>query len=357
MKKKVLIGIFLMAIAGLIAVLATGVFDENETATSNGLRTVPVTRRDISSTVIATGIIKPGVGAEVRVGSRISGVVKRLYTNIGDKVKKGRLLAELDPTENNARFNQASAALELAQANLDYASLDLKRQQQLLKKQFVSQDRVDTAERSFDVARSQFKQAKANMDYAKIQLDYTKIFAPITGVVASISTQEGETVSASLASPTFVTIIDLERLEVQAYVDETDIGRVSEGQRAVFTVDTFPDTDFEGSITAIYPKADIQNNVVNYITIINMTDNKGKILRPEMTTTVTIFLTTRNNVLVIPTKAIRREGGRKFVYVRQGPARKPLRKSVTTGWKYKSYTEITKGLEENQLVIIGDITL
>jgi len=105
------------------------------------LQTARVTRRDISSSIIAPGIIRPGVGAEVRVGSRISGVVKRLYTNIGDRAEKGKLLAELDPIENEARYNQATASLELSRANLNYARLDLNRQQLLLKKNFVSQDK------------------------------------------------------------------------------------------------------------------------------------------------------------------------------------------------------------------------
>ncbi len=355
MKKKVLIGTFVIVLVVLMAGLTFGLLEEGEPGNPPGLQTARVTRRDISSSIIATGIIRPAVGAEVRVGSRISGIVKRLYTNIGDRVEKGKLLAELDPIENEARYNQAAAAVELAHANLNYARLDLNRQQLLLKKKFVSQDKVDTAERAFEVAESEFKQTKANLEYAKIQLGYTKIFAPISGVVASVSTQEGETVSASLSAPTFVTIIDLERLEVQAFVDETDIGRVDVGQQAAFTVDTFPADSFDGKVTAIYPKAEIQNNVVNYITIIKMIDNKEKILRPEMTTTVSIFLKTRNKVLTVPNKAVRRERGKKFVYLRQKADNRPLRQWVKAGWKDKYYTEIIDGLKENQRVIIGNI--
>ncbi|MCP5048431.1 MAG: HlyD family efflux transporter periplasmic adaptor subunit, partial [bacterium] len=181
---------------------------------------------------------------------------------------------------------------------------------------------------------------------------------------------EGETVSASFSSPTFVTIIDLRRLEVQTYVDETDIGRISPGQEALFTVDTFPDTDFKGTVTAIYPKAEIQNNVVNYITIVKMIgtngnnnenidgnineNDNGKTLRPEMTTTVTILLNTRNNVLTVPTKAIRREGGRKYVYIVENKDTPPTRRWIKPGWKDKYYTEIIEGLKENQNVILGD---
>ena len=151
----------------------------------------------------------------------------------------------------------------------------------------------------------------------------------------------------------FVTIIDLDRLEVWAYVDETDIGRIQEGQKATFTVDTYNDTDFEGEVTAIYPKADIQDNVVNYVTTVKITDSKGKILRPEMTTTVSIFLETRQNVHTVPSSAIRREQGRKFVYVFQ--KNQPVQRWVKTGWKDGNYTEIVDGLVEGELVILVDI--
>ena len=355
MKKRVSVTIVIIAVI-LTAGFAFGIFTKEEGLKNSSLRLAKVTRRNIGSSVLATGIIKPRVGAEVKVGSRISGVVSRLYTNIGDQVKKGKLLAELDPVENQARYNQAAATLETAKANLNFARIDRTRQQKLFKKEVVPQGRVDLAETAFDVAQSQFKQAKANLEYAGIQLGYTRIIAPIKGVVASVTTQEGETVSASLASPTFVTIIDLERLEVQAYVDETDIGRIKEGQKALFTVDTFPDTDFEGTVTAIYPKAEVVNNVVNYITIIKIAPQKEddvmKILRPEMTTSVSILLETRNNVLAVPNKAIRRERGQKYVLLPKGINEPPARRVVKAGWKDRSYTEIVDGLQENQQVVL-----
>ena len=176
-----------------------------------------VSRRDIGSSVIATGVIKPSVGSEVRVGSRVSGIVKQLHVSIGDRVKEGQLLAELDQTELASRLNQATAALKNARTRLEYARLDVGRKRELNEQNFVSQSELDEAERLQDIAVSELEQAEANLDYARIQLGYTKIHAPISGVVASVSTQEGETVAASFAAPTFVTIIDLERLEVGRY--------------------------------------------------------------------------------------------------------------------------------------------
>jgi len=330
--------------SGIVAIiLATGMAGglscKSNQKNPSSLQTAIVSRQDIGSTVLATGIIKPMVGAEVRVGSRISGILKNLYANIGDVVKKGQLLAELDPIEYRAKYNQVAAALENARANMDYTRLDLERQLSLMKKNFVSQNQADMAKKAWQIAVAQFNQAEANLAYARIQLDYTKIRAPISGVVASVATQEGETVAASFSAPTFVNIIDL--------------GRIQQGQRTSFTVDTYADTDFEGKVTAIYPKAEIQDNVVNYVATIVITDNKGKILRPEMTTTVSIFLETRQNVLAVPNGTIRREKGRKFVYILQ--QNQPVQRWIKTGWKNGSFTEITDGLDEGERVILDDV--
>jgi macrolide-specific efflux system membrane fusion protein len=196
------------------------------------------------------------------------------------------------------------------------------------------------------------EQAKANVEFARVQLGYTKIYAPISGVIASISTQEGETVAASLAAPTFVNLIDLKRLEVQTYVDETDIGKIKTGLETAFTVDTYPDTDFVGEVTAIYPKAVIQDNVVNYIVTVEITDFKDKTLRPEMTASVTVFLETRRDVLAVPTSAITRERGERFVTVLENGNR--FRRKVRIGWKDGGNTEIVSGLREGEQVVISE---
>lgn len=350
MKKKS----YIIAAALIIILIFIFVYsmlpDKNENREQ--YQTALVTRRDLGSSVLATGIVKAMVGAEVRVGSRVSGIVKKLHANVGDVVQKGQLIAELDPTELQAKYNQTKAALEYAIANFEYAKLDLERQKSLIKQNYISQNQVDLAEKSFEVNKAQLEQAKANLEFAKVQLDYTKITAPIAGVVASVSTQEGETVAASFAAPTFVTIIDLARLEVWAYVDETDIGRIQVGQSAIFTVDTYPDTDFEGVVTAIYPKAVIQDNVVNYVVTLKITDHKGKTLRPEMTANVTIYLEARKGVLTIPLSAIKRERGERFVMVLEGE--KKVSRKVKTGWTSNGLIEIVSGLQEGETVIISE---
>jgi len=312
---------------------------------------VRVTRRDIGSMVKATGVIKPMVGADVKVGSRASGVVGRLYVRIGDPVKKGQLLAELDSRELTARRNQAAAALELARANLEYARADLGRRRALATAQLLAAADLDLAERAYAVAQQQQAEAAANLDYARTQLGYARIDAPISGIVGSVSTQEGETVSASLAAPTFVTLVDLTRLEIWAYVDETDIGRIRVGQKARFTVDTYRDDEFAGQVTAVYPRPEIRDNVVNYVAVIAFETPPNRTLRPEMTTTVRIAIESHDGVLAVPRAAVRREQGRTFVYCRRGSS--AVECKVTTGARDESYWEVVDGLREGDAVLVG----
>ena len=243
-----------------------------------------------ASVIKASGVIKPCVGAEVRVGSRLSGVVKRLHVQVGDPVSSGQRLAELDDRELLAKLDEANANHRLALAELRYASSNLERQRSIAAARVISAGDLDLAERAFAVAEQKVAAMQAAAEYARVQLDYSVILAPIGGVVASVATQEGETVSASFTTPTFVTLIDLGRLEVWAYVDETDIGRIELGQHATFTVDTYGDASFAGTVTAIYPKAEIRDNVVNYIAVVRFEPQPGRILRPDMTAFVRIAL-------------------------------------------------------------------
>jgi RND family efflux transporter MFP subunit len=314
-----------------------------------GAEVVRAARRTIGSSVKATGVVKPRIGAEVKVGSRVSGVVARLHVQIGDTVARGQLLAQLETRELAARRDQAQAALASADATLQYARSDLSRKRALSAAELLSAADLDVAERSRGVAEQQHAEAAANLDYASTQLGYSRITAPIAGIVASVATQEGETVAASLAAPTFVTLVDLARLEMWAYVDETDIGRIAKGQTARFTVDTYPDHEFEGRVTAVYPQAEIRDNVVNYVTVVTFDPPHGRTLRPEMTTTVRIAIETRENVLAVPRRAVRREQGRSFVLTPSGEKR-----AITVGSRDETHTEIVDGLREGDEVLVGE---
>jgi RND family efflux transporter MFP subunit len=315
---------------------------------------VRVAGRDIGAVVTATGVIKPMVGAEVRVGSSASGVVTRLNAQIGDYVKQGEVLADVDSRELDAKRDAAQAAVRLAKANLDYAQTDLHRKQELFNDQIIARSELDIAQQAYGVADQQYKQAQANLADAITQLGYARIVAPISGTVESVTTQEGETVASSFAAPTFVTLLDLSRLEVWAYVDETDIGRIRIGQKAEFTVDTYGDHEFPGQVTAIYPQAQIRDNVVDYIAVIRFKPPRGYILRPEMTTNVTIVQQEHKDVLSIPIGAVHLEGGRHYVIVRKGASTE--QRWVTTGLKDDTYWEITSGLQEGEEVLVGNPT-
>jgi macrolide-specific efflux system membrane fusion protein len=350
--KRILLFTSLLAavVAAALIVVRTNAKSRAEAADSSQM--VRVSRRDLASVVKATGVIKPMVGAEVRVGSRASGIVKRLLVRIGDRVQQGQLLAELESRELIARRDAAEAGVQQAEANLNYTAIDLRRKRELSDAKVISRAELDLAIQAHEVAEQQHEQAEANLADAKTLLGYTRIVAPFSGVVESVTTQEGETVAASLAAPTFVTLLDTSRLEVRAYVDETDIGRVQVGMAATFTVDTYPDFPFVGRVTAIYPQAEIRDNVVNYITVINFLPAPNHTLRPEMTTTVRVALDERKQVLALPLRVIRHEEGRSFVMTRKGDTTE--RRFIKTGLRDDTYCEILDGLREGDEVLAAE---
>lgn len=355
MKRIALIVVVVLALAGTAAVFVGRKDGSPGGAAPAGDDIVPVVRRDIGTVVKATGVIRPMIGAEVRVGSRISGVVRRLFVRVGDRVAKGQLLAELDDRELAARHAEAASARDVAQANLQFARSDLRRKRELHAEQLLPPADLDVAERACAVAERQNAQAEASLEYAATQVSYTRIVAPIGGIVSSVATQEGETVAASFATPTFVTLLDLQRLEVRAYVDETDIGRIRVGQAARFTVDTYANREVPGRVATVYPQAEIRDNVVNYVTIVRFAAPPGCVLRPEMTAAVRIAVDERAGVLAVPLRAVRREGGRPFVLCDRGGAVE--RRWVTTGVRDERYWEISDGLREGDRVLVGEVTV
>jgi len=242
--------------------------------------------------------------------------------------------------------------VKLAEANVAYSQTDLSRKTALRTEHLIARSEFDLAQQSDAVAEQQRNQARANLEEATAQLGYARIYAPIAGVVSAVSTEEGETVAASFAAPTFVTLLDLSRLEVWAYVDETDIGRIKVGQKARFTVDTYGEREFAGRVTAVYPKPEIRDNVVDYITVLSFQTPADCILRPEMTTAVTIDLKRHENVLALPAGAVHREQQNRFVMIKRGNAIE--RRQVTTGIRDESYWEILTGLQEGDKVLAGD---
>ncbi len=200
------------------------------------------------------------------------------------------------------------------------------------------------------VAEADLAAARARLATAQVTLDYATLKAPIEGVVSSVTTQEGETVSASLSAPTFITIVDLARLQVDDFVDETDIGLAKVGQQAFFTVDAFPGRKFQGVVDAIQPSAKIVDDVVYYPVTIKIQGDYQNQLRPEMTATVSIIAGVRRGVLLIPAPAIRRKAGNNMVYVLKDG--KTTLTPIQVGWTEDLRAEVTSGLEEGQTVVI-----
>ncbi len=326
----------------------------NGKSDSSDYTTLKVQRRSIEQFVTATGIVKPKIGAEVKVGAQVSGVVVRLYVEIGSNVKKGDLLAEIESSGYKAKVKMAQAQKEIAETEKKFAELEFKRVLFLNEKGGMTQQQLENAQKLFELSSSRLAQAVADLDYAKLQLSYTKIDSPINGIVSSVTTQEGETVTASFTVPTFVTIIDFNRLEVWAYVDETDIGRIQNGEEVKFTVDTYPGEEFSGRVETIYPKAEIQNNVVNYITVISINKKDGKIIRPEMTASVGISCGKKDNVLAIPKALVKKENGKTFVYTIKNGNQEKI--PIETGISDKKYYEVISGLKENESIISSEIT-
>ncbi len=309
-----------------------------------------VSLHNLPARIYATGAVTPMVGAEVKVGPRISGRLQHLYVKVGDHVKKGQVLARLEDRDLGANVLKATANLAQAKADARYARDNYERQKGLVAGGYVSQDAVDLAFKARDAANASIKSAQASLDLSRVELSYATVTSPINGIVGSVSTQEGETVAASFNAPTFVTIIDLSKLEVDAYVDEVDIGGVKPGQKATFTVDAFQNRTFHGLVEAIYPQAVIQDNVVNYDVIIHITDPYKGLLRPQMTASVGIILNSLKDVMAIPLKAVFHKNGRAFVRVKEGKT--VVIRSVALGRESGELVQVNSGLALGDRVVV-----
>ena len=266
-------------------------------------RTEKVDRGDITMTVTATGTLS--AVTTVQVGSQVSGVISRLYADFNSHVKKGQLLAELDPTPFQAQVEQRQADLTKARVDETNTKINFDRQARLLKSGLAPQADYDTAKAQYEGARAQVQQAAAALSQAQTNLKYTRILSPIDGVVVDRQYDVGQTVAASFQAPTLFSIAqDLTKMQVQADVDQSDIGRVRAGQLARFTVDAYPDEEFRGRISQIRLNATVSQNVVTYPVIIEV-PNPDEKLRPKMTANVTIEVAQVHNVLRVPNAALR----------------------------------------------------
>ena len=265
------------------------------------LRTVEVKRGDVTKSVTATGTIQPIT--KVEVGTQVSGVVNKIFVDFNSQVKQGQLIAELDKTNLLSALTQAKAMYDNASNELKYQESVYNRQNELFKKGIITQSDYDLALYNYNNAKGNVVQRKADLDRAKTNLGYAEIYSPISGVVLSRAVDEGQTVAASLNTPTLFTIArDLKEMQVEANVDEADIGQVKMDQRVTFTVDAFPGEEFDGQVTQVRLNPTTSSNVVTY-TVVIKADNPELKLMPGMTATITIFTKELHNIVVLEAKA------------------------------------------------------
>jgi len=256
----------------------------------------------IAQSVTATGRIEPE--DTVQVGTQVSGILKYLYADFNSKVKKGQLLAELDKSLLQATVDQYAGNLQNAQSQLVYAKGNFDRQSLLFKTDAISKADYDNALNTYHAAQASVNTAAAQVRSAKKNLFYADIYSPIDGVVLSRSINIGQTVAASFNTPTlFVIAKDITKMQVQANVDEADIGAVKTGNRVSFTVDAFITDQFNGTVKEVRLNPSVSSNVVTYRTIIN-TPNDDMKLKPGMTANIVIYTKEVNNAMLIPAKAL-----------------------------------------------------
>jgi len=387
--KKYIISALICAVA---VAMATGIYIYIKKPAEAVFKTARVDRGDIVSTVSATGNLAAVV--TVQVGTQVSGTIQKLFVDFNSPVKKGQTIAQIDPALFNAQVEQSHGNLINAQANLQKAKADLtdakrtlERNRQLVKDGIIAQSDFDAADTKYlgavagvRGAEGSVAQTRGSYSQARTNLKYSTIKSPVDGTVVSRNVDVGQTVAASFTTPTLFTIAqDLTKMEINTSVDEADISRVMEGQPVTFTVDSYPEKRFRGNVTQIRNSPVITQNVVTYAVIVGV-DNRDLNLKPGMTANVAIETARKENVLKIPSAALRfkpkvdketreaktrpagkgapgmRKEATQKVYILDKD-KKPVPVAINTGISNDGHVEVTGGnLRENDEVIVEQAT-
>ena len=300
MKKKRKIWLIILGIVVLAIVVAMIVKATKSANKELVIRTHVVGEYTVENTVTATGTIEPV--ETVEVGTQVSGKVEKIYVDYNDVVKKGQLMAELDKQTLNQSLSRAMASLTSAESQLNYAKLTYERTKQLYEANAATLAAYQEAQNSYTQAQMSKRNAQAAYDQARVDLAYAEIYSPIDGIVLDRAVEVGQTVAASFSTPTLFTLAnDLTKMQVEADVDEADIGQVKVGQRVTFTVDAYMDEIFTGTVNQIRMKPTTTSNVVTYTVIIEA-PNPDQKLFPGMTASVTI-VTEEETGLAVPAEA------------------------------------------------------
>ncbi len=349
------------------------------------LETAKVVKGSIRGVLVETGIIKPQVGALVKIGARATGTIMKMNVKIGDHVNNGQLIALIDDREILKSIEQSKASLIAAQntlsqveltypdriqeakANFDYAKVSYEREVSLLKNEYTTQDAVDKAKSQIEateanlrrlqneyktqliISKATIEDITAQLQQQETRLTYTRIYSPIDGIVSDVTAQEGETIVAGLQVANLVTVLNPSLLEMWIYIDETDIGKVELGQQVEYYVDTFPDKTFQGSIAKIYPQPVVKENIVYYLAIVKVPKADTQFLKPEMTTHVKIIFAEQNDITIAPNAAIKFEKGKQVAYKVTGE-NKVEKVDIKIGLRGEDNTEILSGAREGDIL-------
>jgi HlyD family secretion protein len=341
-------------------------------ASAGDYETEAVTRGDLAHTVSANGTLNPV--QLVTVGTQVSGTVNRLYVDFNSKVQKGDILLTLDDSLYSAQSRQSQANLLNAQASLELARSNEVRARGLFTKEYISKQELDTAVTAVKSAQAQVQLAQAQADKDRVNLAYTQIHSPVSGIVVDRLVDVGQTVAASFQTPTLIKIAqDLTKMQIDSSFAEADIGSIEVGQAARFTVDAFPDRQFEGRVSQVRLNPTTVQNVVTYDVVVSVS-NADQTLLPGMTAFVTIAVEKRADALMVPNAALRfhpsqqpgkartkpaggdgsaeRGGPMGTVYVLRDGKPQPVR--IKTGVADNRHTQVLAGdLAVGDLVITG----
>ena len=372
MKKVTKWGIALLAVAALAAGMWWWLKPKNEI----NYLTEPVVRTNIAQTVSATGEIS--AAQLVDVGAQASGQIKKLHVTLGQQVKKGDLIAEIDSTSQLNNLNTNKAKLDTYQAQLVSAEIALRsadkkyqREQALWKEDATSREALEDAQDAFAAAKasvaelkSSIRQTQIAINSAEADLGYTRITAPMDGTVVAIPVEEGQTVNANQTTPTIVQVADLSTMLNKMQIAEGDVNKVKAGMKLTFTTLSQPDNVREATLESIDPGLTTMSQG-SYTTSTDTTDsaiyyyarslvpNEDNVLHIGMTTENTITINQAEKVLAVPKLAVKQRGGKQYVRV-LGENNQPQEKEITTGLSDNMNTEVKSGLGEGENVIISE---
>lgn len=331
-----------------------------------------VQRHNLDKSVLATGSVR--AVKRIEVGAQVSGKIQKIYVSLGQKVKRGELLAEIDSSNQQNKLNTTQAQLSVYKAQLnsnqvalEVAQSNYNRMNKLYQQKSASQTELETAKNTLAAAKAAVEQSQAQIKSAEISVNdervnmgYTKITSPISGIVVSIPMTEGQTVNANQTSPTIVQVANLDRMLIKMEIAEGDIDQVKTGQKVTFSTLSDPNRTYEGEIDSIdpalttltdnsYSETSGNTSAIYYYANV-IVPNEDQSLRIGMTTQSKVLIAERKDVLAVPTSVLKKRGEQTFVQVLEN--NQPVEKEVETGLADSQYTEIISGLQENEKVIM-----